>query len=46
MFAGAGVTVSYEPDMQETALLGYRRGRVRAMVEEIVAAYTAAGADT
>ncbi len=39
MFAGAGATVSYEPDAEETALLGYGRGRVRAMVEEIVAGY-------
>ena len=38
MFAGEGATISYEPDPQESALLDYGRGRIRAMVEEIVAA--------
>jgi nucleoside-diphosphate-sugar epimerase len=38
MFAGAGATISYEPDPQESALLDYGRGRIRAMIEEIVAA--------
>jgi dihydroflavonol-4-reductase len=37
MFAGAGATISYEPDAEEVALLGYGRGRVRPMIEEIVA---------
>jgi hypothetical protein len=37
MFAGAGATISYEPDAEETALLGYGRGGVRPMIEEIVA---------
>ena len=39
MFAGAGATISYEPDVEETALLGYGRGRVKAMIEEIVTAH-------
>lgn len=38
MFAGAGATISYQPDPAETALLGYGRGRVKAMIEEVVAA--------
>ena len=39
MFAGAGATIRYEPDPEEAALLGYGRGRVGAMIEEIVAAH-------
>ncbi|MEM8564561.1 MAG: NAD(P)-dependent oxidoreductase [Pseudomonadota bacterium] len=35
MYAGQGVTVSYEPPEEETALLGYRRGRI---LEEITQA--------
>jgi len=38
MFAGPGATVSYEPDPIECALLGYGRGRIKAMIEEIVSA--------
>jgi len=39
MFAGAGATVSYEPDAAETALLGYGRGRIRDQVRELVQAH-------
>jgi nucleoside-diphosphate-sugar epimerase len=38
MFAGVGATVSYEPDADETALLGYGRDRVASMIEEVVRA--------
>lgn len=41
MFAGVGAMVSYEPDPAETSLLGYGRGRVKDMVEELVAEYSA-----
>jgi dihydroflavonol-4-reductase len=41
MFAGVGATVSYEPDAAQTALLGYGRNRVRAMIREVVQAYSA-----
>ena len=37
MFAGAGATVSYEPDPQEAALLAYGRARIKAAIEKIVA---------
>jgi hypothetical protein len=40
MFAGAGATVSYQPDVEETALLGYGRGRVAAMIGEVVEAFS------
>lgn len=35
MFAGVGVTVSYEPDAAECALLGYQRDRIKSLVREI-----------
>ncbi len=38
MFAGVGATVSYEPDPQETALLGYGRNRIRQEIADVVAA--------
>ncbi len=34
---GRGTVLAYEPNQQETALLGYRRGDVRRGVEEVVA---------
>ncbi len=40
MFAGAGATVSYEPDPAESALLRYDRGAVVPMIKDIVAAYS------
>jgi nucleoside-diphosphate-sugar epimerase len=36
LFAGAGATVSYEPLPEEVALLGYQRGCIAAMIDEIV----------
>lgn len=36
IFTGRGAVVSYEPDPEETALLGYRRNDVKRAVEEIV----------
>lgn len=39
MFAGAGATVSFEPDAAETALLGYGRNRIKALIEEVVSSY-------
>ena len=39
MFAGPGATVSYEPDPEETALLGYGRNRIKALIEEVAKAY-------
>lgn len=41
MFAGAGATVSYEPDPAETELLGYGRNRIAALIKEMVAHYQA-----
>jgi dihydroflavonol-4-reductase len=41
LFAGVGATVSYEPDAGEQELLGYGRNRVSAMIEEVVAAFSA-----
>ena len=41
MFAGAGATVSYEPDSAETELLGYGRNRIAALIKEMVAHYQA-----
>ena len=38
MFAGVGATVSYQPDPDETALLGYSRGHLRQEIAEVVAA--------
>ena len=38
MFAGAGATVSYEPDARDMALLGYDRHQIPGLVREIVAA--------
>ena len=38
MFAGVGATVSYEPDLEETALLGYSRGHLRQEIAEVVTA--------
>ncbi len=39
---GRGNTLSYEPDVDETALLGYDRNDCRRAVEEMVAAVVAA----
>jgi hypothetical protein len=36
LFAGAGATVSYEPPADELALLGYERGCIAAMIDEII----------
>jgi nucleoside-diphosphate-sugar epimerase len=36
LFAGRGATVSYEPDAEETALLGYSRNNVKQAIQEIV----------
>jgi nucleoside-diphosphate-sugar epimerase len=41
IFTGRGSTVSYEPDAQEQALLGYRRHDIRRAIEEVVAQYSA-----
>lgn len=41
MFAGVGVTVSYEPDAADTELLGYDRGLVGPMISEVAAAVLA-----
>ena len=35
MFAGPGATVSYEPDPEETALLGYGRNRIKAPLKKL-----------
>lgn len=40
MFAGPGVTVSYEPAAQDMALLEYERHQIRGVIKEIVAAQT------
>ncbi len=37
MFAGVGATVSYEPDPEETALLGYGRNRIKQEIADVVA---------
>ncbi len=37
LYAGRGSTVSYEPDAEETALLGYSRNNVKQAIQEIVA---------
>jgi len=37
LYAGRGATVSYEPDAEETALLGYSRNNVKQAIREIVA---------
>ena len=37
LYAGRGSTVSYEPDAEETALLGYSRNNVKQAIREIVA---------
>ena len=37
IFTGRGSTVSYEPDREETALLGYRRNDITRAVREVVA---------
>lgn len=42
IYTGRGNTVSYEPDADETALLGYRRNDIRRSVNEIVAQYRSA----
>ena len=42
IYTGRGNTVAYEPDPEETALLGYRRGHVAAAVSEVVAQYRSA----
>ena len=42
IYTGRGNTVAYEPDPEETALLGYRRGNVAAAVSEVVAQYRSA----
>ena len=39
MIPGRNSVLAYEPDAQETALLGYRRGDVRRALDEIVAAH-------
>lgn len=36
MFAGAGASISYEPNASEHSLLGYSRNQVQAMINEIV----------
>lgn len=38
LFAGEGVTVSYQPPADEVALLDYERNQVRAIIDQIVAA--------
>jgi len=40
ILAGAGATVQYQPDARESALLGYPREQVRAMVAELIEAYS------
>lgn len=39
LYAGRGATIYYEPDAQETALLGYRRNDMRRTLREIVEFY-------
>lgn len=38
MFAGAGATISYEPDAADMAVLAYERQQIPALIREIVAA--------
>ena len=38
MFAGAGATVSYEPDADDMAVLDYERKQIQGLIREIVAA--------
>jgi nucleoside-diphosphate-sugar epimerase len=38
MFAGAGATVSYEPDADDMAVLDYERKQIQGLIQEIVAA--------
>ena len=38
MFAGPGATVSYEPDSEDLAVLGYDRHQIQGLIREIVAA--------
>jgi hypothetical protein len=38
MFAGAGATISYQPNEQDMALLGYDRHQIPGLIREIVAA--------
>ena len=40
MFAGAGATVSYEPDPTQTKRLGYSRNQVTGMIREVVRAFS------
>ena len=35
MFAGAGATVSYEPDADDMAVLGYERQQIQALIREM-----------
>jgi nucleoside-diphosphate-sugar epimerase len=37
MFAGPGATVSYEPDAQDMAVLGYARNQIKGLILEIAA---------
>ncbi|SDS71552.1 hypothetical protein SAMN05216198_2591 [Halopseudomonas litoralis] len=36
LYAGPGATVSYDPPAEETELLGYGRGRIPAMISEVI----------
>lgn len=38
MFAGAGATVSYEPEAEDMAVLDYERKQIQGLIREIVAA--------
>ncbi len=39
MFAGIGATVSYEPDPDESLLLGYSRNQIRDTISEVIDVY-------
>ena len=39
LYAGRGSTVSYEPDAEETALLGYSRNNVKQAIREYVSSW-------